>query len=92
MKAVASSGPGGNNDECGGTPIHPALDGALRWARSYAPMHTDQNTVVVFLTDGEPNGCNEDFKDISALAATALMSSGVTTYAIGLKGSNTPRR
>jgi hypothetical protein len=42
---------------------------------------------VIFLTDGEPNGCEEDFDSISALAANALKTSGVTTYAIGLAGS-----
>jgi Mg-chelatase subunit ChlD len=88
VKAVANSAPGGNGNG-GGTPIHAALDGALRWATSYQTMHTDETTVVVFVTDGEPNGCNENFTDISALAASALMSTGVTTYAIGLKGSST---
>jgi Mg-chelatase subunit ChlD len=88
VRAVANSAPGGNGNG-GGTPIHAALDGALRWATSYQAMHTDETTVVVFVTDGEPNGCNENFSDIAALAANALMSTGVTTYAIGLKGSST---
>jgi Mg-chelatase subunit ChlD len=88
VKAVASSAPGGDANG-GGTPIYAALDGALRWATSYSTMHTDESTVVVFVTDGEPNGCDEDFANISALAAKALMSTGVTTYAIGLKGSST---
>jgi Mg-chelatase subunit ChlD len=87
VDAVANSAPGGGGNN-GGTPIYAALDGALRWATSYAAMHTDENTVVVFVTDGEPNGCDEDFDHISALAAQALTSSHVTTYAIGLKGSN----
>lgn len=88
VDAVVASAPGGNNRNGGGTPIYAALDGALRWATSYAPMHTDESTVVVFVTDGEPNGCDESFTNISALASQALADSGVTTYAIGLKGSN----
>jgi hypothetical protein len=70
-----------------GTPIYAALDGALRWASAYQLDHPEQKTVVVFVTDGEPNGCNEDFDDISALAEDALAMSGVTTYAIGLADS-----
>jgi hypothetical protein len=88
VKAVANSAPGGNSNG-GGTPIYAALDGALRWATNYQTMHTDETTVVVFVTDGEPNGCDQDFTNISALAAKALMTTGVTTYAIGLKGSST---
>jgi Mg-chelatase subunit ChlD len=88
VRAVANSAPGGGGGG-GGTPIHAALDGALRWATSYQAMHTDETTVVVFVTDGEPNGCNENFNDISTLAAKALMTHGVTTYAIGLVGSST---
>lgn len=87
VEAVASSEPGGD-DRGGGTPIHAALDGALRWATTYSVLHADESTVVVFVTDGEPNGCNEDFDDIAALASTTLKNTGVTTYAIGLKGSN----
>lgn len=71
-----------------GTPIYAALDGALRWATSYKAAHPSEKTVVVFATDGEPKGCNEDFNAITGLAATALQASGVTTYAIGLQGSN----
>jgi hypothetical protein len=71
-----------------GTPIYAALEGALRWATSYKADHPSEKTVVVFATDGEPNGCNEDFSAIAALAATALQTSSVTTYAIGLQGSN----
>jgi hypothetical protein len=59
----------------------------LRWATAYQMAHTDQKTVVVFVTDGEPNGCNEDFDDISQLAADALDMFGVATYAIGLADS-----
>jgi Mg-chelatase subunit ChlD len=87
VRAVANSAPGGNGNG-GGTPIYAALDGALRWATSYQAMHTDETTVVVFVTDGEPNGCDENFTNISALAAKALMTNGVTTYAIGLLGSS----
>ena len=84
---IAHSNPDtGTSDD--GTPISAALDGALRWATGYKTSHPSEKTVVVFATDGQPKGCNEDFNAIAGLAATALQSTGVTTYAIGLQGSN----
>lgn len=71
-----------------GTPIYPALGGALSWASSYRSEHPDEKAVVVFVTDGEPNGCNQDINDISGLAGSALSNFGIATYAIGLEGSN----
>jgi hypothetical protein len=87
--APAPSGMGGGMMS-GGTPIFAALDGALRWATAYQTAHPypAQQTVVVFVTDGEPNGCEDDFDLISDLAAQAFASAGVTTYTIGLTGSN----
>jgi hypothetical protein len=90
VAAVASSVPikavpGVNT---GGTPISAALEGGLSWASAYQAAKPEERTVLVFLTDGEPNGCVEDFAAISQLAADALASSGVPTYAIGLTDSN----
>jgi hypothetical protein len=95
LAAIRSSAPGnggggGRNNGGGGgggTPIYAALEGSLAWAMGYKASHPNENTVVVFLTDGEPNGCEENFGAISALAADALARTGVTTYAIGLQGS-----
>lgn len=71
-----------------GTPIYPALGGALQWASTYRTEHPSERTVVVLVTDGEPNGCNQDIGDISALAAQAAANFEISTYAIGLEGSN----
>jgi hypothetical protein len=67
-----------------GTPISAALDGALTWAATYQAAHPEQRTVVVLVTDGEPNGCQTNFNAINQIAADALDETGVTTYAIGL--------
>lgn len=98
VAAIGASAPGnggggnrngnrGGGGGGGGTPIYAALEGALSWSTNYKDSHPTEKTVVIFLTDGEPNGCEEDFDAISALAANALATSGVTTYAIGLAGS-----
>jgi Mg-chelatase subunit ChlD len=87
--AIMSSAPGdgGGGGGGGGTPIYAALDGALRWTTDYQAMHPEEATVVIFVTDGEPNGCDEDFDNISQLATDAFAATGITTYAIGLEGS-----
>jgi hypothetical protein len=71
-----------------GTPIYPALGGAVKWASEYAAANPNENAVILFVTDGEPNGCNQDIGDIAALAADGWDLSKVRTYAIGLEGSN----
>ena len=90
VAAIMTSAPGNDPDNGGGTPIYAALDGSLRWASAYQMAHPypQQQTVVVFVTDGAPNGCEEEFDLISALAADAYAATGVTTYTIGLTGSN----
>ena len=71
-----------------GTPIYPALGGAVKWASEHAAANPESNAAVLFVTDGEPNGCNQDIRAIAALAAAGWTESGVRTYAIGLEGSN----
>jgi hypothetical protein len=68
----------------GGTPTFAALSGAEIWAKAYQSAHSTERTVVVFVTDGQPNGCNEEADAIAALAADARTSNGVLTYAIGI--------
>jgi len=70
----------------GQTPMYAALGGAEMWAKADAtPEH---RTAVVLITDGEPQGCDENLANIAALAADAKSSKGVLTYAIGMSGAN----
>lgn len=70
------------------TPIYPALGGATQWAKDYLGAHPAEKAVVIFVTDGAPNGCNENEGDIAAIAGEAFTTSGVYTYSVGLEGSN----
>ena len=81
VSAINATSPGGP------TPMFAALGGAEQWAIAYQAAHATEKVVVVLVTDGEPNGCNENIADIAALAADAL-ASGVLTYTVGLQGSN----
>ena len=83
VAAVTGATPGGNG-QGGGTPTFAALSGAERWAVAHQAANPNERTVVVFVTDGQPNGCNEDTAAIAALAEAARTSSGVLTYAIGI--------
>ena len=81
LAAIASTSPGG------GTPMSVALGGAEQWAATYQSTHAAEKTVVVLVTDGEPNGCDENINHIAKLAANTLSANGVLTYAVGLVGS-----
>jgi len=87
IDAIATSAPPTDSKLGAGTPISAALDGALRFASEYQLGHAEEKTVVVLVTDGEAQGCDEDFRDISQLASEALATSSVATYAIGLADS-----
>jgi hypothetical protein len=71
----------------GGTPMSAALAGAETWAVAHQSAHPGERTVVVLVTDGEPNGCFEEIEKISSLAADAHAAAGVLTYTVGLVGS-----
>lgn len=80
--AVNARSPGGN------TPMSAALGGAEKWATDYATAHPAEKVVVILVTDGTPNGCDNSIANIAAEAAASKASNGVLTYAVGLVGSN----
>jgi hypothetical protein len=78
-----SKSPGGN------TPMFPALAGAAKWTEANAAQGEGAKaTVIVFVTDGQPHGCDENINDIAANAADAYKKAKVETFAVGLVGSN----
>lgn len=85
LQAVASATPLVEGD---GTPIYPALDGALRWARNHQAQFVNERTVVILVTDGSPTGCETDIGTIAQLAANAFTNDQIATYAIGIEGAN----
>jgi len=85
VSAVQNQAPGNG----GGTPMYAALSGAEKWAASTLAQNPGDKVVVILVTDGAPNGCDENIQHIAGLASTAFGSQGVLTYAVGLEGSNT---
>jgi hypothetical protein len=68
----------------GGTPTSVALQGAVTWAGIHQAENPLGRTVVLFVTDGQPAGCDERIASITGIAALALADSGVATYTVGL--------
>ncbi len=81
LNAINNTSPGG------GTPISAALQGGIQWGAQYLGQNPDNKVVVILVTDGEPQGCQENIGQIANIAATGL-AQGVPTYAVGLQGSN----
>ncbi len=72
----------------GSTPTSAALEGAAQWAHDRVQQTGGNEKVVILLvTDGEATTCNDDINYISQVAADALATDDVLTYAIGLQGS-----
>ena len=83
VDAINAKSPGG------GTPMSAALGGATKWAADYQAAHPSEQAIAVLVTDGEPNGCDNDVAHIAKIAADAYAASGVRTYVIGIQGLST---
>lgn len=70
----------GNN-----TPTTPALQGALASATTWQLAHPEQRVAVVFVTDGQPNGCGSSVQTAAATAAASLAATPpIATYVLGV--------
>jgi hypothetical protein len=72
----------------GGTPLSAALDGAISWAGGVLDQSPYDKAVVVLVTDGQPEDCQDSTSYFVGQAENALSSRGILTFAIGLEGSN----
>jgi uncharacterized membrane protein YgcG len=73
----------------GGTPTTPALTGAIDYAASWATAHPTRKTIVLFATDGLPNGCNSTVDSAAAAAKAGLTGKpAIQTYVIGVFGAS----
>ncbi|HEX4477540.1 MAG TPA: hypothetical protein VH142_20765 [Polyangiaceae bacterium] len=80
--AITGESPSGN------TPTQPALQGALNYAKAWSKAHPTHKVIVVFATDGLPNGCNSTVAGAATIATTGRTAApAVSTYVIGVFGS-----
>ena len=77
-------------DPNGNTPTSAALGGATQWAidQQVTGEGAIEKFVVILVTDGSPNGCDESIQTISSIAGNAYNNHDVLTFAVGLQGSN----
>jgi von Willebrand factor type A domain len=70
----------------GETPTVPALQGALAFATETEKLNPGAKVAVVFVTDGEPNGCKSTIADAADAAAAAHgdAGTGTPTYVVGI--------
>lgn len=66
----------------GGTPMMPALQGAVQYAKQ-REMMTGRRTAIALATDGDPGGCNSTVSGVVQVATMAA-SEGIYTFVIGV--------
>jgi hypothetical protein len=77
--ALTTNSPGGT------TPTEPALAGAIEYAKAFSTSTPGHAAVVVFVTDGMPNGCNSTVAGAAAIAEAGYSGTpSIKTYVIGL--------
>lgn len=69
----------------GGTPIEAALRGLTSYtAANRTPGHV---TIGILVTDGDPQGCNENLTFLSNILETHYQATKIRTYVIGMQGA-----
>ncbi|HEY0705928.1 MAG TPA: vWA domain-containing protein [Polyangia bacterium] len=71
----------------GGTPLGPAVEGALAYLRPHATAHPGRRVLMVVATDGVPSGCSNR-NTIAAIAEQLRVAQsatpGISTFLIGV--------
>ncbi len=70
-----------------GTPTEGALRGATEFCHNYQQQNPDVRCVAVLITDGEPNGCDQNHDNLVNIATQAY-ANDVMTFAVGLAGAD----
>lgn len=85
VNAINAESPDGAN-----TPTTPALQGAIDYAKQNAVANPTHKTIVVFVTDGEPNGCSSSVGNAATTAQGGFNGSpSIPTYVVGVGSSLT---
>ena len=69
----------------GGTPMGPAVEGALRHLGQRLRSNPDRRAALILVTDGLPSGCdNQEIGPVADRLRTAAMATAIPTYVIGV--------
>jgi hypothetical protein len=67
------------------TPTRPALEGAIRHARSWQLAHPRRTTIVALVTDGFPEECESTTENVGQVARAGLAGTPpIRTFGIGI--------
>lgn len=71
----------------GGIGTH--IEGALRGMATFTTNNRTQGRemIGVLMTDGDPNGCDENIGDLRQIIADHLANDGIRTFVIGMEGA-----
>jgi len=80
IQSLDTNGPQGN-----GTPIEAALRGIT--AFTTATQDPSRVMIGIFITDGDPNGCEEEPAMLAPILSAHLAATGMRTFIIGMNGA-----
>jgi hypothetical protein len=69
----------------GGTPTEAAIRGLTRFTA--ANRRPGRVTIGILITDGDPNGCDQNLGHLSDLLAAHYTATTIRTYVIGMQGA-----
>ena len=65
------------------------IEGALRGMAQYTSTHgtPGREMIGVLMTDGDPNGCEENIDTLAGIVSNHLNNDGIRTFIIGMQGA-----
>jgi hypothetical protein len=75
-----------NGNQNKGTPTEAAIRGLTRFTD--ANRRGGRVTIGILITDGNPNGCDQNLTNLSNLLAAHLQATKIRTYVIGMEGAS----
>jgi hypothetical protein len=70
-----------------GTPMEGGLRGGIQFCQNFEAQNPDEECILVFVTDGDPSGCEENHDNLVNIVSQGA-ANGVMTFGVGLQGAN----
>ena len=70
-----------------GTPTEGGLRGGIKFCQDFEAQNPGEECILVFVTDGSPNGCDENQDNLVNIVSQGA-ANGVMTFGVGLLGAD----
>jgi hypothetical protein len=71
------------------TPTEGALNGLINYCKVYSGLYPKEKVIALFITDGEPNGCNEAPTSLASILQNGFTQApSVLTFSMGMDGAD----